>query len=62
MERYIRIGDLSARYGIPKSTVYYLIRTQKFPRPIKIGQRRVVWSVEEVEEWINRRRKIQAQK
>lgn len=62
MERYIRIKDFPEKYGIPRTTVYYWLKTSDFPRPIKIGARRVIWSVEEVEAWINKKRQETKQK
>ncbi|MBW1976101.1 MAG: AlpA family phage regulatory protein [Deltaproteobacteria bacterium] len=56
-QRYIRIKDLTERYGIPRSTVYYWQKSLGFPQPIKLGKRRVVWSVDEIERWIEERRK-----
>ncbi len=62
MQKYIRIQDLTEKYGMARSTVYYWMRKRGFPKPIKIGERRVVWSVDDVERWIEKCREKNALK
>ena len=41
--------------GCAKSTIYQLLRSELFPRPVKIGLRGVRWNSDEVQEWIDSR-------
>ncbi len=38
-----------------KTHIYRLMKAGQFPRPAKIGQRRNVWSVEEIDNWLRQR-------
>jgi predicted DNA-binding transcriptional regulator AlpA len=49
--RFIRLGEVIDRTGIPKSTVYSMIAAGKFPAPIQITPRRVAWLENEVSDW-----------
>ena len=55
MERFIRLPDVIAQYGIARSTLYHWISGGRFPRPVPLGQRAVGWSVEELNAWTRER-------
>lgn len=38
--------------GLPRSTLYALIKRNLFPKPVKIGDRSVAWVKSEVDAWI----------
>ena len=40
---------------ISRTTLYRLMETGEFPRPIKLGQRARAWRVEEVMNWLETR-------
>ena len=40
---------------ISRTTLYRLMETGEFPRPIKLGQRARAWRVEEVTNWLDTR-------
>lgn len=40
------------RTAAKRSTVYAWISKAQFPRPVRIGPRRVAWLAREVDEWI----------
>jgi prophage regulatory protein len=44
-----------ARTGLGKTAIYAAMRECGFPRPIKIGPRRVAWLEDEVDTWIEER-------
>ena len=52
--RILRRPEVSARTGLPQSTLYTLIAQGKFPRPVKIGERSVGWPEHVVEEHIRK--------
>ena len=41
--------------GLSNSTLYLYIQKNKFPAPIKIGERASAWIEEEVNDWIESR-------
>lgn len=46
--------------GVNNSTVYRWIKTQGFPRPIKLSPCCSLWVVEEVQAWIDSRGRLHA--
>lgn len=53
----LRIGQVSARTGLAKPTIYRLIQQGKFPAGVDIlGNGRVVgWSAESINAWVSER-------
>ena len=51
MVRFLRRPAVTARYGLPPSTLYDWIAKGLFPKPVRLGARSVGWSVEELETW-----------
>jgi predicted DNA-binding transcriptional regulator AlpA len=59
----LRVNDICARLHCSRATVYRLIKTGNFPRPIKFGaaqQCSARWLIEDVDQWINGRRGVVA--
>jgi prophage regulatory protein len=52
--RILRKPEVCARTGYPTSTLYTLMATGKFPRPIKLSARAVGWDERLVEEHIRK--------
>ncbi len=50
-----RLPEVSARTGLPRSTIYHKMSLDEFPQSINLGLRSVGWIAEEVEEWIQDR-------
>ncbi|MEX0686787.1 MAG: AlpA family phage regulatory protein [Balneolales bacterium] len=48
----IKPRDLIKQLSIPSSTLYRWMDEGKFPRPIKIGPRRVAFKMKDVESWL----------
>ncbi|MES0024961.1 MULTISPECIES: AlpA family transcriptional regulator [unclassified Mesorhizobium] len=48
----LRIKDVSRRTGLARSTIYEMMDTGTFPRPVKLGPRQVGWVEGEVDSWI----------
>lgn len=51
-KRIIRIAETVKLTGIPKSSIYALLKEGKFPRPIQLSTRCVGFVEEEVQVWI----------
>ena len=56
VEQYLSVREVRSRLGIAESTLYRLIARNEFPRPVKLGRRRVAWPESEVEQWCQERR------
>jgi prophage regulatory protein len=46
--------------GCPRSTIYDAIRAQKFPPPVKIGERAVAWRSTDIEAWVKKAAQVTA--
>ena len=46
----LRIREVNARTGLPRSSVYALIKAGKFTSQIRLGKRAVGWPLHEVNE------------
>lgn len=51
----LRISDVIARTGLPRSSIYLKVTLGEFPRPINLGSRAVGWLSNEVDAWIESR-------
>ena len=54
-ERLIRIAVVCALTGIPKSSIYVLLKEGKFPRPVQISTRCIAFVESEIQDWIDAR-------
>lgn len=50
--RLLRIPDVMALTGLPKSTIYLKVKNKEFPAQVQIGARSVAWVESEVNDWI----------
>lgn len=52
-----RIQTVQALTGLPRSTIYALIKMEKFPRPFKLveGGQAVGWWLDEIEAYLEER-------
>lgn len=48
---FLRRASIEDVYGIPKSTLYYLMKTKGFPKPVKLG-RISVWVKAQIDHWL----------
>lgn len=51
--RLLRLGEVLARVGFSKSTLYRMMAAGQFPSPVKVGGQTVRWRSEEIESWID---------
>jgi len=50
--KLVRIRDLQTLVGMKKSSIYKLMKSGEFPRPVKISERCVAWKVDDLNDWI----------
>jgi prophage regulatory protein len=51
--RILRLKEVVHLTGLSRSTVYTLIQSEKFPKPLRLSKRASGWLLAEIEEWIN---------
>ncbi len=51
-DRLLRRAQVEIRTGLSTTTIYRLMRTGKFPRPIKVSKKAVRWPASEIERWL----------
>lgn len=51
----LAVEAVCARVGLGRSTVYRLVDSGEFPRPVKLTAARVAWVEAEVARWVNRK-------
>ncbi|WP_176594406.1 AlpA family transcriptional regulator [Sphingobium sp. EM0848] len=51
-ERFLRIGDVIAKTGKSKASIYREMLVGAFPAAIKIGARAVAWRQSQIAEWM----------
>lgn len=54
-ERLIRLPDVEAITGCKKSTIYLLLKQEKFPKPVRLSARMVAWQESAVHLWVQDR-------
>lgn len=50
--KVLRVREVGSRVGVSKATLYRMIKSGRFPKPINVGARAVGWRTEEVDAWI----------
>jgi len=50
--RLLRLPAVIEKCGIRQTQIYRQMETGAFPAPIRVGQRQVAWSEQELDEWI----------
>ena len=54
-EQHLRRPAVEAATGLSRSTLYSMMDTGDFPRPIRVGKRAVAWRKSAVEAWLANR-------
>ncbi|NDE89541.1 MAG: AlpA family transcriptional regulator [Alphaproteobacteria bacterium] len=54
-KRFIRLKEVIQITGLARSTIYAAIKDGSFPSQIKLTQRAIGWSEEQVFEWVGSR-------
>lgn len=50
--RILRRRQVEDRVGLSRSSLYALIATNQFPRPVQLSARAVGWRAEDVDAWL----------
>jgi prophage regulatory protein len=50
-EVFLRRGDVERVTGLGRSTLYLKVKTDQFPKPIRLGGHSVAWLESEVAAW-----------
>ena len=50
--RVLRLREVSLLTRLSKATIYRLLNSGGFPRPIRLSARAVGWRTEEIDEWL----------
>ncbi|MGC1505779.1 MAG: AlpA family phage regulatory protein [Sulfitobacter sp.] len=56
-DNHLRRPAVQAATGLSRSSIYALMDTGDFPRPIRIGKRAVAWPQSAIESWLAARPK-----
>lgn len=56
-DRFLRMSELAPMLGIGHSTIYRLIKENKFPKQIKLTERTVVWRLSVINKWVEDKEK-----
>lgn len=48
---FLRLPEVKALTGLSKTSIYELIRSKRFPAPVRLGPRAVAWVRSEVRQW-----------
>lgn len=51
----LRLPDVIAMTGLPKSTLYRMVNSGAFPRMVRLSARSVAWRMSDVAQWIESR-------
>lgn len=51
-ESLLRLPEVERRTGLRRAHLYQLVRSGRFPRPLKIGDRASAWRASEIVAWI----------
>lgn len=54
-EHHLRRPAVEAATGLSRSSIYAMMDTNDFPRPIRIGKRAVAWPQSAIETWLAQR-------
>ena len=54
-DRLIRLPDVESATGCKKSTIYDLMKSGRFPKPVRLSARHVAWPESAVLQWVQDR-------
>ena len=53
--RIFSMADLEARLGLSRATITRMVNAGEFPKPLKLGARRIGWRDTTIDEWLSSR-------
>lgn len=54
--KYIKLPVVIDKTTMSKSQIWDMVKENIFPQPITLSERRVAWDLEEVEEWMKKKK------
>jgi len=48
----LRLPAVTQITGLARSTIYHLMATEQFPKPLKVSLRAVAWRAVDIDKWI----------
>ena len=52
---FVRLPTVIQATGLGRSTIYRLVASGAFPRPVQLGPRAIVWRGSDLEQWCSTR-------
>lgn len=56
--KILKLPEVIERCALSRSSIYAYIQNNKFPKPIRLGERSVGWIDAEISEWIEQRTEL----
>jgi prophage regulatory protein len=53
--RIFSMADLESRLGLSRATITRMVDAGTFPKPLKLGARRIGWRDTTIDEWLSSR-------
>ena len=50
--KIIRLKDITEMTGLKRSSIYALMKEERFPQSVSLGSRSVGWVLSEINDWI----------
>ena len=50
-ERFLRRREVCELTGLSRSAIYSLMQADKFPKPVKLGEKAVAWPLSDIVAW-----------
>ena len=54
-DRLLHIREVAAMTALSRATIYTMMRSGDFPRPLQVGPRAVRWRESQVRQWVDDR-------
>ena len=53
----LRLPEVKTRAGLSRSTIYLRVKNKEFPNSVSLGGRAVGWFEEDIQNWLEQKRK-----
>ena len=51
----MRMTDVCSELGVSRASVYRLLESESFPKPLKLGKRAIGWERDHIQQWVKSR-------
>lgn len=51
----MRMTDVCSELGVSRASVYRLLESGGFPKPLKLGKRAIGWERDHIQQWVKSR-------